>query len=160
MSVSWVDATFQSAFTLANGSNSACIAANGAGGGCAGVTAQPGDKIPGIPAVSLKLRAGYAVTPQTRVKATLQAQGPQYARGDENNQDVNGRLPGFATVKLDVSHRIEKNIEAFGGVTNLFNAKNATFGTLGPNNLTSGTAEQFRGVAAPRSVYAGVRAMF
>ena len=34
------------------------------------------------------------------------------------------------------------------------------FGTLGPNNLTSGSAEQFRGVAAPRAVYAGLRALF
>ncbi len=160
ISLSWVDATFQSPFTLANGSNSACIAANGAGAGCAGVNAQPGDKIPGIPALTLKLRAGYALTPQTRVKATLQAQGAQYARGDENNQDVNGRLPGFATVKLDVSHRFEKNIEAFGGITNLFNTRYSTFATLGPNNLTNGSAEQFRGVAAPRTVYAGLRALF
>ena len=74
-SFSWVDATYQSPFTLANGSNSVCIAANGAGGGCAGVSAQPGDRIPGIPALTLKLRVGYALTPQTRIKATVQAQG-------------------------------------------------------------------------------------
>jgi iron complex outermembrane receptor protein len=160
IAASWVDATFQSPFTLANGSNSVCIATNGAGNGCAGVTAQPGDKMPGIPALTLKLRLGYAPTPQTRVKATILAQGPQYARGDENNQDINGRVPGFATVKLDVSHRFDKTLEVFGGVTNLFNAQYATFGTLAPNNLTNGGAEQFRGVAAPRSVYAGLRAFF
>ena len=156
----WVDATFQSPFTLANGANSSCIAANGAGNGCAGVLAQPGDKIPGIPALTLKLRMGYALTPQTRLKATLQAQGPQYARGDENNQDNNGRVPGFTTVKVDIDHRFDKRLEVFGGVNNLFNARYATFGTLGVNNLTTGTAEQFRGVAAPRSVYAGLRALF
>ena len=159
-SLSWVDATFQTPFTLANGSNSVCIAANGAGGGCAGVSAQPGDRIPGIPALTLKLRVGYALTPQTRLKATIQAQGPQYARGDENNQDINGRVPGFATVKLDVTHRFDKTFEVFGGVTNLFNTQYATYGTLGPNNLTTGSAEQFRGIAAPRSVYAGLRALF
>jgi iron complex outermembrane recepter protein len=157
---SWVDASFQSPFTLANGSNSVCIAANGTGNGCAGVFAQPGDKIPGIPALTLKLHLGYALTPQSRVKATLQAQGPQYARGDENNQDINGRVPGFATVKLDVSHRFDKTFEVFGGVNNLFNTQYATFGILGSNNLTSGAAEQFRGVAAPRTLYAGVRALF
>jgi outer membrane receptor protein involved in Fe transport len=155
-----VDATFQSPFTLANGANSSCIAANGAGNGCAGVAAQAGDKIPGIPAVTLKLRVGYALTPQTRLKATVLAQGPQYARGDENNQDVNGRVPGFATVKLDASHRFDKTFEVFAGVTNLFNTHYATFGTLGVNNLTTGTAEQFRGVAAPRAFYAGVQAFF
>ncbi len=157
---SWVDASFQSPFTLSNGANSVCIATNGAGNGCAGVTAQPGDKIPGIPALTLKLRLGYAMTPQTRLKATIQAQGPQYARGDENNQDSNGRVPGFATVKLDASHRFDKKFEVFGGVTNLFNTRYATFGTLGSNNLLSGSAEQFRGIAAPRAVYAGARALF
>jgi len=92
--------------------------------------------------------------------ATLQAQGSQYARGDENNQDNNGRVPGFTTVKLDIDHRFDKRLEVFGGVNNLFNARYATFGTLGVNNLTTGAAEQFRGVAAPRSVYAGLRALF
>jgi iron complex outermembrane recepter protein len=159
-SFSWIEATFQSPFTVANGSNSSCIAANGAGNGCAGVMTRPGDTIPGIPALTLKVRAGYALTPQTRVKATVQAQGPQYARGDENNQDINGRLPGFATVKVDVTHRFDKTFEVFGGVTNLFNKQYATFGTLGPNNLTTGSAEQFRGVAAPRSAHIGLRALF
>ena len=157
---SWVDASFQSPFTLAHGANSSCIAANGAGNGCTGVVVQAGDKIPGIPALTLKVRLGYALTAQTRLKATIQAQGPQYARGDENNQDSNGRVPGFATVKLDVSHLFDKNLEVFGGVTNLFNTQFATFGILGNNNLTNGSAEQFRGIAAPRSVYAGVRALF
>jgi outer membrane receptor protein involved in Fe transport len=159
-SASWVDARFQSPFTLANGSNSVCIATNGAGNGCAGVSTQVGDKIPGIPALTLKVRLGYAPTPQTRIKATIQAQGPQYARGDENNMDSNGRVPGFATVKLDVSHRLDKKFEVFGGVTNLFNTQYATFGVIAPNNLTNAAPEQFRGIAAPRAVYAGVRALF
>ena len=157
---SWVDASFQSPFTIANGANSVCIATNGAGNGCAGVSVQPGDTIPGIPALTLKLRIGYALTAQTRLKATLQAQGPQYARGDENNRDINGRVPGFATVKLDASHRFDKTFEVFGGVNNLFNTQYATFGILGSNNLTGAAAEQFRGIAAPRSLYAGVRGLF
>jgi hypothetical protein len=31
---------------------------------------------------------------------------------------------------------------------------------LGFNNLASGSAEQFRGIAAARSAYAGLRALF
>jgi outer membrane receptor protein involved in Fe transport len=157
VSASWVRATFQSPFTIANGANSSCIAANGAGNGCAGVLAQPGDIIPGIPAVTLKLRLGYKITPQTKVTATLQAQGPQYARGDENNQDINGRVPGFATVRLDLAHQVARSIEVFAGVSNLFNNRHAIFGVLSVNNITTGNAEQFRGVAAPRSFYAGLR---
>ena len=160
LAASWIDATFESPFTLANGSNSVCIAANGAGGGCAGVFAQPGNKIPGIPAATVKLRAGYALTAQTKMRASVQAQGSQYARGDENNQDANGKIPGFATVKFDIDHRFEKTFEVFGGVSNLFNTRYSTYGTLGSNNLTTGNAEQFRGAAAPRLFYAGVRALF
>ena len=160
LAASWIAATFESPFTLAKGSNSVCIATNGAGGGCAGVIAQPGSRIPGIPAATVKLRAGYALTPQTKLRATVQAQGSQYARGDENNQDANGKVPGFATLRLDVDHRFDKTFEVFGGVSNLFNARYSTYGTLGSNNLTTGGAEQFRGVAAPRMFYAGLRALF
>lgn len=160
VAASWISATFESPFTLANGSNSVCIAVNGAGGGCAGVVAQPGNRIPGIPAATVKLRAGYALTGQTKMRGTVQAQGSQYARGDENNLDANGKIPGFATVRLDVEHRFEKKFEVFGGVSNLFNTRYSTYGTLGSNNLTTGNAEQFRGVAAPRLFYAGLRAMF
>lgn len=156
-SASWTRATFQSPFTIANGANSSCIAANGAGNGCAGVMAEPGDVIPGIPALTLKLRLGYKLTPQTRVSTTIQAQGPQYARGDENNQDVNGQVPGFATMRLNLTHQINKSTKVFFGVDNLFNNRYATFGMLGYNELTTGNAEQFRSVAAPRSFYAGLR---
>jgi len=45
---------------------------------------------------------------------------------------------GIATVKLDASHRSTRNSKSFGGVTNLFNTRYATFGTLGSNNLLSG----------------------
>ena len=94
------------------------------------------------------------------MRASVQAQGSQYARGDENNQDANGKVPGFATVKLDIDHRFDKTFEVFGGVSNLFNTRYSTYGTLGSNNLTTGNAEQFRGAAAPRLFYAGVRALF
>lgn len=156
VSTSWVDATFQSPFTVANGSNSTCIAANGAGNGCAGVLAQPGDKIPGIPAVTVKLRLGYNITPQTHIGTTITAQGPQYARGDENNQDINGRVPGFATVKLDIAQHVSKTFDIFAGVDNLFNNQYANFGILSVNNITTGNSEQFRGVAEPRSFYVGL----
>lgn len=157
VSASWVDATFESPFTIANGSNSACIAANGPGNGCAGVLAQPGDKIPGIPAVTMKLRLGYKVTPQTHIGTTIVAQGPQYARGDENNQDINGRVPGFATVNLNMDYRISKTFDLVAGINNLFNNQYANFGILSVNNLTSGNSEQFRGVAAPRAFYISLR---
>ena len=58
-------------------------------------------------------------------------------------------------------HSANKSLlEIFGGVSNLFNTQYATFGILGSNNLSNGSAEQFRGIAAPRAFYAGLHAWF
>ena len=160
LNASWINATLLSPFVIANGSNSVCISANGVGNGCAGVYAQPGAKIAGIPALTLKLRVGYAITPQSHMGLTLQAQSSQFARGDENNQDVHGPVPGFATVKLDSTHKLNKSASLFFGVNNLFNRQYANFGMVSTNQLTTGLDEQFRGVAAPRSVYACAQARF
>jgi outer membrane receptor protein involved in Fe transport len=160
LNASWIDATFLSSFVIANGSNNVCIATNGVGNGCAGVYAQPGDKIPGIPALTLKLRLGYAITSQSHLGITLQAQSSQYARGDENNQDIHGQVPGFASVKLDWTQRLNKSTSLFFGVNNLFNRQYANFGMLSANQLTTGLDEQFRGVSAPWSVYVGADARF
>ena len=116
--------------------------------------------MPGIPALTLKLRLGYQLTGADRVSTSIQAQGSQYARGDENNQDVNGKVPGFATVRLDWVHKLGKDAELFVGVSNLFNTQYSNFGILGFNNIASGQAEQFRSVAAPRSLYAGFQAHY
>ena len=157
---SWVDARYRTAFTIANAANSECIAANGAGAGCAGVTAQPGDRIPGIAAFTAKLRLGYSPLPATRIGLSLAAQGSQYARGDENNRDTHGQVPGFATASLDLRHALTPSMAVFGGVSNLFNRSYATAGLLAANNLGDGSAEQFRAMGAPRALHAGVRFTF
>ncbi len=160
LNASWINASILSSFVIANGSNSQCIAANGVGNGCAGVYVRPGDKMAGLPALTLKLRLGYSITAQSHLGVTLQAQSLQYARGDENNQDVHGPVPGFAVVKLDGTHKLSQGVSLFVGVNNLFNRQYANFGMLSANQLTTGVDEQFRGVGAPRSVYASVAARF
>jgi iron complex outermembrane receptor protein len=145
----WTQATYQTTFQTANPSNSA-----------AATLVQPGNRIPGIPALLFKARLGYKLNPTTRLGLTVLAQGSQYARGDENNADSNGRLPGFATVKLDVAHAVQKNVKLYAGVHNLFNTQYANHGMLGVNNLSTGAAEQFRSLGAPRSIYVGVQALF
>jgi outer membrane receptor protein involved in Fe transport len=160
LNASWVNASFLSSFVIANGSNSVCISTNGVGNGCAGVYAQPGNKIPGIAPLTFKLSLGYAVSDQSHLGLSVQAQSSQYARGDENNQDVHGQVPGFASVKLDGTHKLSKGTSLFFGVSNVFNRQYANFGMLSTNQLTTGVDEQFRGVGAPRSIYAGVDARF
>ena len=97
---------------------------------------------------------------------TLSRSSSIYARGDENNQDANGKVPGYTTVNLDTQFRLSKNVELFARVNNLFNQQYANFGTLGrnlftgPNNSISGSnarSEQFLGYGALRGAWVGLR---
>ena len=153
VNLSLIDATFQSPFHIASEANSTCSS-----GECP--MNKKGDKIPGIPETMMKLHIGYALAPQTHIGATVLLQGSVYARGDENNQDQNGKVPGFSTLKIDATHRIDKSLEFFAGVSNVFNKQYATYGVVASNNLAGGTAEQFRSLGAPRAFFAGVRGNF
>jgi outer membrane receptor protein involved in Fe transport len=119
--------------------------------------------IPGIPEGVLKLKLGYAISDTSRIGMSVHAQGAQYARGDENNLDSNGKVPGYAVMNIDGSHRVSKTFEFFGGVSNVFDQSYATYGVLGDNNLSSTGAtayEQFRSYGSPRTYFAGVRGNF
>lgn len=148
VNTSWIAATFESGFDITNEANST------------GDAAQPGDHIPGIPSFILKARLGYAISPDTHIALNTLTQSSQYARGDENNNDQNGKVPGFTTMKLDASHKLDKRLEVFGGVANLFDKRYATYGLLGENNLSGGAAEQFRGLGGPRTFYLGLRGTY
>jgi len=144
-----LEATYQSGFVGANTANSA-----------AATPVEPGNRIPGIPPWVLKARLSYPLDAQTRVSLGIQAQGPQFARGDDNNADSNGAVPGFSTLKLDVQHSVSKRVHLYAGINNLLDSRYATYGALANNNLGSGAAEQFRALGAPRSFYAGLQATF
>lgn len=144
-----IEATYQSSYTVANTSNSA-----------ASTPVKPGNLIPSIPQWVFKGRFSYPIAAQTRLGLGIRAQGPTFARGDDNNADVNGQIAGFTTVKLDVQHSVNKRVSLYAGVNNLFDAKYASYGALATNNITSGANEQFLSLGAPRSVYAGLQAKF
>ncbi|WP_333978100.1 TonB-dependent receptor [Burkholderia cepacia] len=159
LSYSYVDATYRSSWTEHSPANSAADA-NG------NVAVKPGDHIPGIPAHTVKLRLDYAATPRWDIGANVTWRSGVYARGDENNQDVNGRISGYVLVDLDMRYRITKRFEVFASVTNLFNKRYASFGVLGqnffngPNHTFDGANpvnEQFVGPGAPRGAWVGVR---
>ena len=158
--LSWIEATFQSSFQIANGSNSSCTTQ---GDSTTCPSNKVGDKIPGIPEGMLKLKFGYAISDATRIGTNIHAQGPQYARGDKNNSDSNGKVPGYAIMNIDATHRVSKTFEYFGGISNVFDQTYATYGVLGDNNLSSTGStsyEQFRSYGAPRSYFVGVRGSF
>jgi len=159
---SYTRATFQAAF-VENSPNNSTAGADGS------ITVSPGDSIPGIPAQLLKLRASWSPAPSIDIGAMFLAASGQYARGDENNQDRNGPVPGYALLNLDLRYRPSPNWELFANVSNVFNTRYQNFGILGVNFFRGpGNAYapalaqpgQFRVPGAPVGVSVGIRYAF
>jgi len=130
------------------------------------ILVRPHDRIPGIPQHNLKLRLQYEPSDQLSIGAHLIYSSSVFARGDENNQDINGRVPGYTVVNLDGRYGVAKRLEIFARVVNLFDKRYANFGVLGQNFFTgpdhsfdgnSTINEQFRGLGTPRGAWIGVR---
>ncbi|HKW80931.1 MAG TPA: TonB-dependent receptor [Casimicrobiaceae bacterium] len=155
---SHIDATFRSAFVAASPNNSSADA-----GGA--IRVQPGDRIPGIPADSLKLRADLDFDARWTIGGNLVLASSQYARGDENNRDAGGRVPGYAVVDVDARGRLTRTLQLVVGSSNVFDRRYQNFGILGANvfngpDRSFGPAlgiepsrEQFRAVGAPRTLW-------
>jgi outer membrane receptor protein involved in Fe transport len=154
-----VAATFESPFTAFSPNNSSADAAGD-------ILVKPGDRIPGIPRDALKLRGELDAFERATFGATLLSFSSQYARGDENNQDRNGPVPGYALVNLDARWGFSGDWELFATVTNLFDRTYASFGVLGANfftgpgnsfDATNVQSEQFRTPGLPRAAWIGLR---
>lgn len=162
---SYVDATFQTPFTENSSSNSAADA-NG------NIRVKKGNAIPGVSQHTLKLRLGYEITPVWSVGSNIVATSSQYPRGDENNRDANGKVPGYTVVNLDTHYTISRNWRVFAKMTNIFDRNYSTFGLLGSNEFTGpsntfssnpatwNNSDQFRTPAAPRAGWVGVTYKF
>ncbi|MGZ5155542.1 MAG: TonB-dependent receptor [Caldimonas sp.] len=159
---SFIDATFRTAFAESSPGNSRADT-NGA------IVVRSGDRIPSIPRHSLKLRAELQASLAWQIGVTAQLASSVYARGDENNADSNGRVPGFALVNVDTRFRLAERLQLFARVDNAFDRRYANFAILG-SNLFTGPAqgfdaahprrEQFRGYGAPRSAEIGFEYRF
>ena len=145
----FVDATYQSDFVVGSPANSTADV-NGQ------IQVTKGNRIPGIARQTLKLRMAYDVTPAWNVGTNLVFSAGQFARGDENNQDVNGKVPGYGVMHLDTHYSVNDNWKLFAKVNNVFDNKYATFGVLGDNIFNGLAAEQFRSPAAPRAAWVGL----
>ena len=111
----------------------------------------------------------WSPLPQFDIGATLIAASGQYARGDENIQDKNGPVPGYATVNLDLRYRLSPGWELYANVSNLFDTRYQNFGILGmnffrgPGNTYApelAQPEQFRAPGAPLGAWIGIRYTF
>jgi len=156
---SYVNATFESPFAVNSPTNSTADATGA-------IQVRPGDRIPGIPQHSVKLRLQYDFGEQASLAGNVIYSSSVFARGDENNQDVTGRIPGYAVVNLDARYRVAKGLDLFARVVNLFDKQYSNFGILGQNffagpghtfDNTNPVNEQFRGPGVPRGAWVGLR---
>ena len=187
-SYSWLHATFGSAACLLaeNNSSRGTAAACTANGQDDEILVQKGDRLPGLPAHSLKLGLSWQAADWLRLGGDLQAFSGQYARGNENNAhragsatDVfgntrvfsgSGRLPGYAILNLNAEARLGGGWEVFARVDNVFDKRYATAAALAENPFAANGAfqvdsadwrrETFVAPGAPRAGWLGVRYRF
>ena len=155
---SFLDATFQTGFAESSPNNSTADA-DGL------IYVQPGDRLPTLPRNAFRLRADWAHGPFT-LGATLAAFDAQYARGNENNADPAGKVPGYAVVAMDAAWNITPEWQLFARIDNLFNRTYQNFGILGANyfrgpgnTFDAGLAgpEAFRSPGAPFGAWIGIQ---
>ena len=157
----YLQATFQSDVQFHNENNST---ADGDGN----FTAKSGDYLPNIPRHSLKLRAAYDFTPSLTVGLNAISSASVFARGDENNKDVNGKVAGYTVFNMDANWQFHQNWSGFMKVTNITDKDYTTMGILGTNAFntanksfnadpTAWQAEQFQSPGAPRAGWIGLR---
>jgi outer membrane receptor protein involved in Fe transport len=137
-----IDATFRSTFSAFAPDNSSADA-DGA------ITVEPGDRIPGIPADSFKLRAEFEHGPFS-IGAGLVAAATQYAHGDENNADAHGKVPGYVVVNLDAQYEVTPRLQIFAQIANVFDKRYYSFAVLGEQHVRSGAGHGGRRRTVPR----------
>ncbi len=151
----FVDATFQTAMTLQSPNNPAADKDTG------NIFVTPGDHLPSTPQHRFKAGVEYAVTDSWKIGFDVNAVGGQYLIGDQSNQQP--KVPPYAVVNLHGSYQVNKNVELFANVQNLFNQHYYTTGTF-----FSTSSIPFLNLTDPRmfvpgmplAAYAGVRARF
>ena len=158
----WLAARYLAGFAE-NSPNNSTAAPNGE------IVVAPGDRIPGLPRHMLKLRAEIESTARWQAAIDLVAASSLHARGDENNRDSQGRVPGYGVLNVDAQWSANKTLRLFARIDNLLDRRYATFGILGSNVFTgpggsfdpdNARREQFRGYAAPRSISVGMQVAF
>ena len=114
----------------------------------------------------MRVRLDLAASDSLSLGADLLASSASHLRGDENNQDAHGKMPGYALLNLDGRWRAARNVEVFVRVNNVFDRRYSNFGVLGSNvfanpartfDPANSLDEPFLGVGTPRGAWLGVR---
>ena len=137
LNYSLVEATFEESF-LANSPNHPLASDLDGDGDENDIRVTKGDRIPGIPAHSLKIGADVAVTSKLTLGGDLRYNSGQFLRGDEAN--LLDTLDDYAIVNLRGEYWINQHLAAFALIENLFDTDYETFGLLGEPQAVLGPA--------------------
>lgn len=151
---SWIDATFQDSFTVNAPNNPAAIAS-----GNSNLVVSSGDNIPSIPQHTFKWGMDWNATQKLSVGFNATYNSSQYFRGDEAN--VSSQVGGYTVFNLHSRYNINKNVEVFARVDNVFDREYETFGLYGEADEAPGfggfSDSRFYGAGAPRAGWFGVK---
>ena len=143
----FVDATYQSAVTLASVTEAG------------GVAVRSGDRIPGIPRHNVKVAAEVAVLDTLWIGAEVVSVSDSYLRGDDGNDQP--ALSGYTLLNLTIRWAPIKHLEIWGRVDNVTNAEYATAGARNWNAFAEPIGvERFVAPGAPIAGWAGVKVRF
>lgn len=167
---SYIRATYQSRFGIANEVNSSAVDTDSDGEGDT-IFVSKGDYMPGIPRHQFKVRGEWQALPQWTIGANVVAFANQYSHGNENNdhEGAGGKVRGYAVVNLDTRYKVANSgWQLFAKVNNLFDRRYHTGGMLGEtffeaNGSYMGGDDEFSALVAPgapRSALIGVRYEF
>jgi outer membrane receptor protein involved in Fe transport len=156
----FIDATFQSNFTVSSPNNPYSTPTFGPNNAyTATVDVKKGDRIPGIPAHNLKFGLEVPFLKQWTVGGQGIFNSGQYLRGDEGN-DLD-QTDAWFVLNLYGSFKFNQHVTAFATLQNVTNTQYNTFGVLGEANELPGfqsyTNPRFLGPAAPFGGWAGIR---
>ncbi len=179
----FLDATYQSKEEVNGESNSSSDAEAPGLEGL--IEIEPGAKIPLIPQHIFKLFADLQATKKFSLNFGVMALSSFYARGNENNQHEpdgtyylgEGKSPGYAVANFGARYEVNRHVELFVRVNNLFDKRYYTAALLGTTGFTAEgnfIARPFAAVdgefplqhatffapGAPRAAWSGIRLKF
>jgi outer membrane receptor protein involved in Fe transport len=167
---SYVRATYQSPFSIANEVNTSAVDTDGDTENDT-INVSRGDYLAGIPKHQLKLRGEWQALPNWTIGTNVVAFSSQYSFGNENNKDQGegAKVRGYAVVNMDTRYNFgNTGWELFGRVNNIFDKEYYSAGMLGETFFDASGAFQdgeddrsfLVAPGAPRAGWVGVRYNF
>jgi len=123
------------------------------------IQVRAGDRIPGIPAHTLKIGGDYQLTSKLNVGADMLYNSGVYLRGDEAN--LLNTTDGYAIVNIRGEYELSKTFSVFAFVNNLFDTDYETFGLLGEpdevDDFSTFDNPRFLSPGAPIAGFIGIK---